>query len=422
MFEYRYIDNELWCEDLKLENLAKEFGTPLYVYSKNSIIDHCRTFENVLKNIDHLSCYSIKANSNLNILRVIAEEGLGADAGSIGELYLALKAGFPPDKITFSGVGKRDDEISYALKNSISLFIVESESELLKLDNIANNSGIRANIQIRVNFNLPASTHPYISTGEHHNKFGISLDKLEQVLERALSLPNINFLGIHTHIGSQITDPSTFETLADSILKLINNLREKNIPVQHLNFGGGFGVQYHDFVKHPLLPYDTEYSDSNLTTIKLIEKVLPRLKKGNAKVYIQPGRSIIAHAGVLLTKILYIKQNKEKKFIITDAGMNDLIRPSLYRSYHQISPLKIKSNIIETVDIVGPLCESGDFFAIDRELNRVEEGDYLCIFCTGAYGFVLASNYNGRLKPAEILINNNQVMLIRERENLSILG
>lgn len=422
MYEYRYIENDLFCEDIQLEYLAKEFGTPCYVYSKNSIIDHCRAFENVFKPVDHLSCYSVKANSNLNILRIIANEGLGADAGSIGEIYLALKANFPPEKITFSGVGKREDEIVYALKNKLSLFVIESERELFKINNIAKELHVKANIQVRVNFNIPSTTHPYISTGEDRNKFGISQDELHKVLKEALNLPNINFLGIHTHIGSQIVDPLTFEKLADSILNLIKLLRDKNISVQQLNFGGGFGVQYHDFVKHPLLPVDTDHADSNLTTIKLIEKVLPKLKSANAKIYIQPGRSIVAHSGVLLTKVLYVKENKDKKFIITDAGMNDLIRPSLYKSYHQISPVIIKSDILETVDIVGPLCESGDFFALDRKLNRVEEGDYLCVFCTGAYGFVLASNYNGRPKPAEVLVDKNKVRLIRERENLSVLG
>lgn len=422
MFEYRYINNNLFCEDISLENLAREYGTPLYVYSKNSIIDHCRAFENVLTDIDHLSCYSVKANSNLNILKIIANEGLGVDVGSMGELYLALKANFLPENITFSGVGKREDEIIFALENKISLFIVESEGELLKLNELAKKLGVKADYQVRVNFNISSSTHPYISTGENRNKFGISHDEFENLLSKALNLSNINFLGIHTHIGSQIVDPLTFDKLADAILNLISLLRNKNVSVHHLNFGGGFGVQYHDFVKHPLLPIDTDYADSNLTTIKLIEKVLPKLKAAKAKIYIQPGRSIIAHSGVLLTKVLYIKENREKKFIITDAGMNDLIRPSLYKSYHQISPVNIKSETIETVDIVGPLCESGDFFALDRKLNHVEEGDYLCIFCTGAYGFVLASNYNGRPKPAEVLVDKDQAFLIREREKISVLG
>lgn len=417
MYEFHYRNNELWCEDISLSQVAEKFGTPLYVYSKRSIIDHCREVEKVFGGVDHLSCYSIKANSNLKILEIIAQQGIGADAGSIGELHLALKAGFPPEKITFSGVGKRDDEIEYALHNNIYLFIVESEEELHSINSIAVKLGKVARIQIRINFDISASTHPYISTGEKHNKFGIEQLYAEEIFQKALQLNNIEVLGIHTHIGSQITDPKTFIESAKAVVDLIKVLRNKNILVQQLNFGGGFGVQYHDFVKHELLPTDEEHVDSKLTTVKLLEAALPVLKASNTKIFIQPGRSIIAHTGVLLTKVLYRKTTSEKIFIIVDAGMNDLIRPSLYKSYHQISPITIKNSEYELVDVVGPLCESGDYFALNRSLNYSERGDYLSIFCTGAYGYVLASNYNGRLKPAEIMVDCDKYFLIRDRQS-----
>lgn len=422
MYEFKYRNNELWCEDVSLTEVADKFGTPLYVYSKNSIIDHCREIEKVFGGVNHLSCYSIKANSNLKILEIIAQEGIGADAGSIGELHLALKAGFPHNKITFSGVGKRDDEIEFALQNDIYLFIVESEEELFVINTIASKLEKIARIQIRINFDISASTHPYITTGEKHNKFGIDQTYSEEIFQKALQLKNIEVLGIHTHIGSQITDPETFIASAKAVVDLIKVLRNKNIPIEQLNFGGGFGVQYHDFVKHKLLPPDDEQIDSKLTTVKLLEAALPVLKESDTKIFIQPGRSIIAHTGVLLTKVLYRKKTSEKIFIIVDAGMNDLIRPSLYKSYHQISPISIKSSADEIVDIVGPLCESGDFFALDRRLPLVERDDYLSIFCTGAYGYVLSSNYNGRMKPAEVMVDGNMCLLIRNRQSFIDIG
>lgn len=417
MYEFHYRNNELWCEDISLTKVAEKLGTPLYVYSKRSIIDHCREIEKVFGEVDHLSCYSIKANSNLKILEIIAAEGIGADAGSIGELHLALKAGFPHNKITFSGVGKRDDEIEFALQNDIHLFIVESEEELYIINSIAAKLGKIARIQIRINFDISASTHPYISTGEKHNKFGIDQMYAGEIFLRALQSKNIEVLGIHTHIGSQITNPETFIESAKAVVELIQILRNKSINIQQLNFGGGFGVQYHDFVKHELLPTDDEHVDSKLTTVKLLEAALPVLKESNTKIFIQPGRSIIAHTGVLLTKILYRKTTSEKTFIIVDAGMNDLIRPSLYKSYHQISPFTIKNSKYEIVDVVGPLCESGDYFALNRKLTFAERGDYLSIFCTGAYGYVLSSNYNGRMKPAEVMVDGDNYFLIRNRQS-----
>lgn len=420
MYEFKYKNNELWCEDILLKDVASEFGTPLYVYSKQSIIDHCRHIEKAFKGVDHLSCYAVKANANSQILKIISGEGLGADVGSSGELYLALKSGFPSSKITFSGVGKREDEIEYALKENILSFNVESEEELFLISKIASELGICANILLRINFDISADTHPYITTGGRHNKFGVDKSKAIDILHRAISLPQINVLGIHTHIGSQITDEETFKTTANEIVQMVTKLRSEGIPIHDINFGGGFGVQYQDFVTHPWLPVDNANVDAKFTTVKLIEAAIPILNKAGCKILIQPGRSIIAHTGILITNVLYRKENEGKTFIITDAGMNDLIRPSLYKSYHQIVPLSVTEKEHRVVDIVGPLCESGDFFALDRKFQFVENGDYLAVMCAGAYGYVLSSNYNGRPRPAEVLIDNDSSIQIRKREDINL--
>ncbi len=421
MHEFKYKKDELWCEDVRLQDAANKFETPLYVYSKQSIVDHCRQIEKIFEGVDHLSSYAVKANANVEILKIISAEGVGADIGSAGELHLALRAGFSPDKITFSGVGKREDEIEYALNENILSFNVESEEELTLLSNTAVRMKKLANILLRINFDITANTHPYISTGSRHNKFGVEKNKAKQILLKAKCLPQISILGIHTHIGSQIIDKETFITAANEIVQMVAMLRSEGIPIQHINFGGGFGVQYQDFVTHEKLPIDNENIDAEFTTVQLIEAAVPILKKTDCKILIQPGRSIIAHTGTLITKVLYRKENEGKTFIIVDAGMNDLIRPSLYRSYHQIVPLKLTDSKHEIVDIVGPLCESGDYFALDRKLPCVESGDYLAILCAGAYGYVLSSNYNGRLRPAEVIVDANHSVLIRHRENFSRL-
>ncbi len=416
MHEFKYIDDMLWCENTRLDNPVEEFGTPLYIYSKQSVIDHCRAVENSFGGLNHLSCYAVKANSNINILKIIAAEGLGADIGSSGELFLALKAGFAPEKITYTGVGKRDDEIEYALQNNIMAFNCESAEEISIINEISGRLQKYPHVLLRVNFDIEAKTHPYISTGKKHNKFGVERSNVFDIINESRKLSNIKVLGIHTHIGSQITHPEIFVHAAEEAVDLVNELRGKGIELLQLNFGGGFGVQYHDFVSHPWLPVDDERPDTKFTTVTLIESALPVLKKSNCMVLIQPGRSIIAHAGILVTEVIQRKNNAGKTFIIVDAGMNDLLRPSLYGSYHQISPLRIKSSETEKVDIVGPLCESGDFFGLDRNVSIVDRGDKLAIMCTGAYGYVLASNYNGRLRAAEILIDGNKWELIRDRE------
>ena len=418
MREFHFRDAELWCENVRLRDGAEQFGTPLYVYSRNSIIDHCRHIERAFGSIDHLSCFAVKANANRTILRTIAQQGIGAEVGSAGELHLALEAGFPADKITYSGVGKRDDEIEFALRSKILSLNVESEEELVVISSIARRLNTRARILLRVTFDVDPDTHPYITTGKNSNKFGVEAAKAGEILLKARSLQGIEILGIHNHIGSQIVRADAFVAAAKHSSELVHQLRSAGIPVHHLNFGGGFGVQYRDYVAHPFLPSDKETVESGITTVKLLEAVLPILEGTKCKILIEPGRSIVAHAGIVITKVLFKKVTREKTFVVVDAGMNDLIRPSLYQSYHQVVPLHVDDGQHEIVDVVGPLCESGDFLALDRALPRVRRGDYLAVLCAGAYGYVLSSNYNARPRPAEAFIDGSDIRVIREREKI----
>jgi diaminopimelate decarboxylase len=421
MEDITYRGTELYCEELSALEIAATYGTPAYVYSRNSIVSHVRHFEAAFGGVEHLSCYAVKANTNLEVLRVLAAEGIGADAGSIGELHLALAAGFPPAKVTYSGVGKRDDEIEYALRHDILALNVESEEELDVIRSIAAHLGKKARILLRVNFDIEAGTHPYITTGSRQNKFGVEPARALEILSRARSLAEIDFLGIHSHIGSQIITSTAFIAAANAVLALVARIRALGIPVRQVNLGGGFGVQYRNYVRHPLLPVEENDEETGLTTAGMLREMLPMFSEAGGTLVLQPGRSLLAHAGILLTKVLYRKESGGKTFIVVDAGMNDLIRPSLYRSYHQIVPVSLREAPAETVDIVGPLCESGDFFAQDRKLPRVGRGDLLAVLCTGAYGYVLASNYNARPRPPEILVDGRAHGSIRSRETLDNL-
>jgi diaminopimelate decarboxylase len=419
--QFRYEKNELLCEGLNVGELAERFGTPLYVYSRRSVVSHCRWIEEAFGTTDHLSCYAVKANFNRTILSILAKEGIGADAGSLGEMHLALECGFPAEKITFSGVGKRDDELSYALQHNLLAINVESQEELDIIEEIAARAGKRARILLRVNLDLPADTHPYITTGGKHTKFGVSAADAAGMLKLAAARPSLEVLGIHSHIGSQIISTTTFTTAARALVDLARALRLEGIPLRQINFGGGFGVQYRDYLSHPMLPVESENPEADVATVTLLRSILPVLKEGGCTILIQPGRSIVAHAGILLTKVLYRKERRDKTFVIVDAGMNDLIRPSLYQSYHQIVPAILREQGHETVDVVGPLCESGDFIALERTMPRVARHDVLAIMCTGAYGYALASNYNGRMRAAEVLVDGTDATVIRERESISDL-
>ncbi|MBX2990884.1 MAG: diaminopimelate decarboxylase [Phycisphaeraceae bacterium] len=420
MTSFRYLNHELYCEDARLSELIAEFGSPLYVYSRRAIVENCRAIEAAFEGYLHRTTYAVKANANVYLLKLIAEQGLGADVGSKGELFIALNAGFPPDSISFSGVGKRDDEIAYALEEDIYAFNVESKQELEVISTIASRLGKTARILLRLNLDIDAGTHAYISTGQKHNKFGISSRKAVEILGWAQHLPSVEIRGVHSHIGSQILSQRAFVEAAHALERVVGELRNNNIAVHEVDFGGGFGIRYHGVLTHPRLPAEKMESET-LSAAEFLKTVLPILRKTECTITIQPGRSIVGDAGVLVTTVLYRKEQEGKNFVVIDGGMNDLIRPSLYQAHHQIVPLQLSNTIIEEVDVVGPCCESGDFFAQDRLLPLVSRGDVLAVLCAGAYGYVLSSNYNSRLRPAEVLVNGSQATSIRSRENLEDL-
>jgi diaminopimelate decarboxylase len=417
-----YKENALTCEDIPLKELAEEYGTPLYVYSKNQITENYRSLRGVLGEMKHLVCYALKANANHSILKLLAAEGAGADVVSAGELYLALKAGFTQDKIVFAGVGKREDEIEYALKQNIFSFNVESVAELHTISRAALRLGKKARISLRINPDIDAQSHPYITTGLQSSKFGIEASKAFEVFQYAASLSSLELIGIHTHIGSQITKVEPFVATANYVVGLIEKLRSAGINLTHIDFGGGYGVQYAGAVSHEALPQEEGVDMSVPSPAEFLAAVLPVLQSADCSIWIEPGRSIIANAGVLVTRIVCIKENSTKKFVVVDGGMNDLLRPSLYNAHHQIVPLVIETYDHQKVDVVGPICESGDFFARERLLSKINTGDYLAILTAGAYGFALSSNYNGRPRPSEILVNGDRVRIIRPRQTWEDLG
>ena len=411
-----YKENILSCEDIPLVELAEEYGTPLYVYSKNHIVEQYRSLNAALGDAGHRVCYALKANANHHLLQLFAAEGAGADVVSAGELFLALKAGFPPEKIVFAGVGKREDEIEYALSQNIFSFNVESVSELHTISRAALRRGTKARISLRINPDIDAQSHPYITTGLQSSKFGIEASKALEVFTYAASLSSLEVVGVHTHIGSQITKVEPFIATANYVVGLIGTLREAGINLTHIDFGGGFGVQYMNALSHEALPHEEAPNNIVPSPAEFLAAVLPILQTAGCPIWIEPGRSLIAEAGVLITRVIATKENAIKKFIIVDAGMNDLLRPSLYQAYHQIVPLSITTYETEKVDIVGPICESTDFFARDRMLAKCASGDFLAVLTAGAYGYVLSSNYNGRPRPAEILVNGDRVRVIRPRQ------
>ncbi|HEY6952658.1 MAG TPA: diaminopimelate decarboxylase [Bacteroidota bacterium] len=421
MTHFYYKDSELYCEDVLLREIAEEYDTPLYVYSRSQILENFNSLNAALGETDHVTCYALKANSNLSILKLLAEAGAGADVVSGGELYLALKAGFPPHKITFAGVGKREDEIEYALREKIFSLSVESVQELQLVSTVANRMNTTAQVAIRVNPDIDAESHPYITTGLKQNKFGIEAGKIEETFKIASSLPSLAVHGIHTHIGSQITKAEPFQSAAKFVVEWVAKLRANGFGITTIDFGGGIGVAYANTIKHEALPVDDVADNYVSPAHQLISEVVPILQQAGCSLWIEPGRSIVADAGVLLTKILYTKENSGRKFIIVDSGMTELLRPSLYGAYHQIVPVTIDTFVQEKVDVVGPICESGDFLAKDRMLPKAKQNSYLAVLTTGAYGFVFSSNYNARLHPAEILVNGERVRVIRQRQTLEQL-
>jgi diaminopimelate decarboxylase len=416
-------DNRLYAENLLVEDLANQYGTPLYIYSKNQILKNYREINQPLVNskLDFLNCYAIKANSNPEILKILSEEGAGAEISSGGELYLSLKFGYLRNKITYTGVGKTDEEIEYGLKENIFNFTVESLQEIKVISEIAHRLSLIARISIRVNPDINANTHPYITTGMKENKFGIDSKEILKVFEEASRLPNIDIIGIHSHIGSQITEIEPYIETAEYLSKLLKQLETKGIDIRYLNVGGGFGVQYKNVISHRYIPQEEDEIKSYASLGGHVKAVIKLLSELNKKLLIEPGRSLTANAGILAGKVLYTKQGETKKFVISDTGMNDLMRPCLYQAYHQIVPLTLKDTGYETVDLVGPVCETADFLAQGRKMQKLERGDMFAVMTTGAYGYSLSSNYNARLRPAEVLVDGDKVQLIRERENVEEL-
>ncbi len=421
MHLFHYRDGHLYCEDVDLARVATEFGTPTYVYSAGTILDHYTRLDAALAPMDHLICYAVKANSNRAILNLLVGAGAGFDIVSGGELFRVLAAGGDPAKCTFAGVGKSRDEIEYALEQDVYSFNVESEAELEAIKRVARARNMRAPIALRVNPDVDPHTHQYISTGSQENKFGIALDQVRAVYQRAHRMSNIEIVGVQMHIGSQITEAKPFASAAEKVAPMVRDLKSK-YGIKFFSIGGGMGIIY----RHALGSgsgtwwHDHGGEPSAFTVGDYAEAIVPPLRDLGIRTLVEPGRFLIGNAGVLLTRVRYIKQTGGKKFAIVDAGMNDLIRPALYQSYHEIVPAKQpkteRERKISKIDIVGPVCESGDFFALGREMPEVHEGDLLAIMSAGAYGFVMASNYNSRPLPAEALVRGDKFALIRKRQ------
>jgi diaminopimelate decarboxylase len=409
-FEYR--NGEMYAEGVAVKRIAREVGTPAYIYSLATLKRHYQVFDQAFAKVPHIVCFSVKANSNLAVLRTFAKEGSGFDIVSAGELFRALKAGGDPKKIVFSGVGKKKDEIEYALSSEILMFNVESEDELMALNEIAGAIGKKAPISIRVNPDVDPQTHPYISTGMKKAKFGVEIKKSLDTYKKAAALPNVDVVGVDCHIGSQLTSLSPFVDALTRVREyldrvLVGSLAKEGAQIRYLDLGGGLGINYNDETP----PQPEEYAKA----------IIEGLGGLDVTLILEPGRVIVGNAGILVTEVQYVKDNESKKFVIVDGGMNDLIRPALYGSYQAIRP------VVETraekifADVVGPICESGDFFAKDREITRPQRGDLLAVMSAGAYGFTMASNYNSHPKAPEVLVDGDKYYVVRKRESFEDL-
>ncbi len=400
---FSYSDNDLYCEQVALADVAARVGTPAYVYSSQTILANYRAYDEAFGALPHEVCYAVKANSSLAVLALLAKAGAGFDIVSGGELARVLAAGGDPSRVVFSGVGKTAAEVEYALDHGIHSFNCESEPEMALLDAMAARRGVRAGFSIRVNPDVDAATHPYIATGLSQNKFGIAIERARAVYERARSSVNLSAEGVSCHIGSQILDPSPLLEAVDMLVELARQLRAEGCPIRHLDLGGGLGIAYRPGEKAPAVA-------------AFVEGLRDRLGNAGLSVMVEPGRSIVGPAGVLLTRVLYRKQNGAKEFVVVDAAMNDLIRPALYHAHHEIVPLRKNALPPVKADVVGPVCESGDFLARDRLMANTMPGDYLAVCAAGAYGFVQSSNYNSRPRAPEVLVEGAGYRVIRERE------
>jgi len=402
MHHFQYKGNELYCEGVAVERIAKEVGTPFYLYSNATLEHHFKVFDEVFSDVPHITCYAVKANSNIAILDIFGRLGGGADIVSGGELFRALRAGMSPDKIVYSGVGKKVDEIDFALKSDILMFNVESPQELRVINDRAGALGKKARIAIRVNPDVDPKTHPYISTGLKKSKFGIDIKRALDEYRHARELKNIEIAGVDCHIGSQITQIEPFRDAIRKIKELVLIMKSEGLEIKYLDLGGGLGIPYN--AEEPPHPFD--YGKT------LMEEV----RDLGCTLILEPGRVIVGNAGILVTKVLYTKEGEEKSFVIVDAGMNDLIRPSIYGSFHFIQPVIKEERKDVMVDVVGPICESGDFLAKERQMPEARPGELLAVMSAGAYGFAMASNYNSRPRVAEVLVQGDQYHVIRKRE------
>ena len=400
---FAYKQGQLFAEDVAVADIAAQHGTPVYIYSRATLERHWHAFNDAIGEHPHLICYAVKANSNIGVLSVLAKLGSGFDIVSAGELARVIEAGGNASKVVFSGVGKKYDEIRYALQQGIMCFNVESEPELHRINEVAGELGVKAPISLRINPDVDAKTHPYISTGLKANKFGIARENALATYELAASLPHLNVVGMDCHIGSQLTEIGPFVDALERLLVLIDELAERNIIIEHLDVGGGLGVTYNN----ELPPHPKEYAEA------MAEKMVGR---ESLKLILEPGRAIAANAGILVTEVEFIKQGEEKSFAIVDAAMNDLLRPALYSAWQNIIPVSENSDAEpNTYDVVGPVCETGDFIGKDRTLS-IKPTDLLAVRSAGAYGFVMASNYNSRCRPAEIMADGDTAIVVRERE------
>ncbi len=419
MHDFRYVGGKLCCEQVPVDSLVNKFGTPLYVYSRHTLEDHFRKLDGALASLNHLICYAMKANSNAAVLRTLADLGSGFDVVSEGELRRVLAAGCDAGQCVFAGVGKTEREIAFALQAGIYSFNVESEAELARINRVAARLGKVAPVAVRVNPNVDARTHAKITTGTYENKFGIAYEQVQAVYARARKLKNLRLRGLQMHIGSQLTEVRPFEAAVRRVLPLLEQLRRKH-DLEFFSLGGGLGIVYKPaLASGARIWWGSPQAARILTPALYASKLVPLLQPLGLRILIEPGRFVVGNAGILVARVEYVKRTGHKNFVIVDAAMNDLIRPAFYDSYHEILPLRQgrgKTRIAS--DVVGPICESGDFFCKDRPLPKVQEGDCLAILSAGAYGFAMASNYNSRPLAAEVLVHENRTALVRERQPL----
>jgi diaminopimelate decarboxylase len=416
MHDFGYVGNKLCCEGVAVESLVRRFGTPLYVYSQRTLTEHFQALDEALAGLDHLVCFAVKSNSNQSVLRVLAKQGSGFDIVSGGELQRVVAAGGDPRRCAFAGVGKTEDEIAFALRQGVYTFNAESEPELERINRVAARLKKVAPVAVRVNPDVEAHTHKKITTGTYENKFGIAFEQIEGVYARASKLKHLRLRGLQMHIGSQITEVGPFEQAVRKVLPLVVQLKERH-GLEFFSLGGGIGIVYKPALASGTAAWWQSAAGRRIITPqKYAARLLPLLKSLGMRILIEPGRFISGSAGILVTRIEYVKRTGKKNFLIVDAAMNDLIRPAFYEAYHEIIPLRRKAGGLVSSDVVGPICESGDFFCQNRPLPKVGAGDYLALMSAGAYGSVMSSNYNTRSLAAEVMVKGKQSALVRERQ------